>query len=125
VSPAIVLLLVVAGGLGAVSRFVVDGLIQARAGAAFPLGTLVINVSGSLILGLLTGLTMAHLLPDAVRLVVGTGFLGGYTTFSTASFETVRLVQERRIPAALLYGLGALLATAAVAGLGLAIGLSL
>ena len=124
-SPAIVLLLVVAGGLGAVSRFVVDGLIQARAGAAFPLGTLVINGSGSLSLGLLTGLTMAHLLPDTVRLVVGTGFLGGYTTFSTASFETVHLVRERRVPAALLYGLGTLLATTAVAGLGLAIGLSL
>ncbi len=83
-----------------------------------------INISGSLILGLLTGLTIAHLLPDTVRLVVGTGFLGGYTTFSTASFETVRLVQERRVPAALLYGLGTLLATTAVAGLGLVIGLS-
>ncbi len=124
-SPAIVLLLVLAGGLGAVARFVVDSLIQARAGAAFPLGTLVINISGSLILGLLTGLTMAQLLPDAVRLVAGTGFLGGYTTFSTASFETVRLVQERRVPTALLYGLGTLLATTAVAGLGLAVGLSL
>ena len=124
-SPAIVLLLVLAGGLGAVARFVVDSLIRARAGAAFPLGTLVINISGSLILGLLTGLTMAQLLPDAVRLVAGTGFLGGYTTFSTASFETVRLVQERRVPAALLYGLGTLLATTAVAGLGLAVGLSL
>jgi CrcB protein len=68
---------------------------------------------------------MAQLLPDAVRLVAGTGFLGGYTTFSTASFETVRLVQERRVPTALLYGLGTLLATTAVAGLGLAVGLSL
>ena len=123
-SPIVVLLLIAAGGLGAVCRFVVDGAVRSRAGSGFPFGTLVINISGSLILGLLTGLTLAHLLPDTVRLVVGTGFLGGYTTFSTASFETVRLVQERRAPAALLYGLGTMLAATAVAGLGLLIGLS-
>lgn len=121
----VVLLVVVAGGLGAVARFVVDGAIWARSALAFPLGTLVINITGSLLLGLLTGLTMAHLLPDSVRLVVGTGFLGGYTTFSTASVQTVGLVQERRVVAALLYGLGTLLATTAVAGLGLVIGLSI
>ena len=124
-SPIVVLLLIAAGGLGAVCRFVLDGAVRSRAGSSYPLGTLVINISGSLILGLLTGLTLGHLLPDTVRLVVGTGFLGGYTTFSTASFETVRLVQERRVPAALLYGLGTLLATTAVAGLGLVIGLSI
>ena len=124
-SLAVVLLLIAAGGLGAVCRFVVDGVVRSRSGAAFPLGTLVINISGSLVLGLVTGLTVAQLLPDAVRLVVGTGFLGGYTTFSTAGFETVRLVQERRLPAALLYGLGTLVATTAVAGLGLVIGLSI
>ena len=124
-SSAAVLVLVAAGGLGAVCRFVLDGAVRSRSGPAYPLGTAVINISGSLILGLLTGLTIAHLLPDTVRLVVGTGFLGGYTTFSTASFETVRLVQERRVPAALLYGLGTLLATTTVAGLGLLIGLSI
>ena len=123
-STSVVLLLIAAGGLGAVCRFVLDGAVRSRFGSGFPIGTLVINISGSLILGLLTGLTLAHLLPDTVRLVVGTGFLGGYTTFSTASFETVRLLQERRVPAALLYGLGTLLATTAVAGLGLLIGLS-
>jgi CrcB protein len=125
VSPTVVLLVIAAGGLGAVSRFVVDGAIRSRSGSSYPLGTLVINLSGSLVMGLLTGLTIAHLLPDTVRLVVGTGFLGGYTTFSTASFETVRLVQQRRVPAALLYGLGTALATTAVAGLGLVIGLSI
>jgi fluoride exporter len=123
-SPVVVLLLIAAGGLGAVTRFVVDGAIRSRTGSAYPLGTLVINISGSLILGLLTGLTLAHLLPDTVRLIVGTGFLGGYTTFSTASFETVRLVQERRVRAAVLYGLGTLVVTTAVAGLGLVVGLS-
>jgi CrcB protein len=123
-SPTVVLLLIAAGGLGAACRFALDGAVRSRFGSGYPLGTLVINISGSLILGVLTGLTLAHLLPDTVRLVVGTGFLGGYTTFSTASFETVRLVQERRVPAALLYGLGTLIATTAVAGLGLLIGLS-
>ncbi|HEY5980475.1 MAG TPA: fluoride efflux transporter CrcB [Microlunatus sp.] len=121
----VVLLVVVAGGLGAVARSVVDGALWARSALAFPLGTLVINITGSLILGLLTGLTMAHLLPDSVRLIAGTGFLGGYTTFSTASVQTVRLMQERRVVAALLYGLGTLLVTTAVAGLGLVIGLSI
>ena len=120
----LVLLLVVAGGLGAVARFVVDGVVRTRFAVAFPLGTVLINLTGSFVLGLLTGLTLAHVLPDAVRLVAGTGFLGGYTTFSTATFETVRLVQERRIAAALLNGLGTLMATTVVAGLGLVIGLS-
>ena len=69
-------------------------------------------------------LALAQVLPDPVRLVAGTGFLGGYTTFSTATFETVRLVQERRLPAAILNGLGTLVATTALAGLGLVIGLS-
>lgn len=124
-NPTVVLLVIAAGGLGAVSRFVVDGAIRSWSGSSYPLGTLVINISGSLMLGLLTGLTIAHLLPDTVRLVVGTGFLGGYTTFSTASFETVRLMQQRRVPAALLYGLGTVLATTAVASLGLVIGLSI
>ena len=119
-----VILLVVAGGLGAAARFVVDGVVRSRSAVAFPLGTVVINLTGSFVLGLLTGLAMAQLLPDPVRLVVGAGFLGGYTTFSTATFETVRLVQERRLAAALLNGLGTLVATTVVAGLGLVIGLA-
>ncbi len=123
-SPLVIGLLVVAGGLGSVARFVVDGLVRSRFAVAFPLGTVLINLSGSFVLGLLTGLTMAQLLPEPVRAVAGTGFLGGYTTFSTATFETVRLVQERRFAAAVLNGLGTLLATTAVAGIGLVLGLS-
>lgn len=123
-TPLVVLLLVVAGGLGSVARFVVDGAVRSRFVVAFPLGTVLINLTGSFVLGLLTGLTLAQVLPDPVRLVVGTGFLGGYTTFSTATFETVRLVQERRFAAALLNGLGTLVATTALAGLGLVIGLA-
>lgn len=119
----IVILVALAGGLGACCRFVLDGVIRSKITAPFPVGTVVINVSGSLVLGLITGLTLAHAAPDELRLIVGTGFLGGYTTFSTASFETVRLVQDARVRVALVNGLGTLVLTAAAAALGLALGL--
>jgi len=107
----ILVLLSAAGAVGALGRFVVDGAVRGRFGRHFPYGTIVINVSGSLLLGLVTGLVLFHGAPGAVRTVIGTGFCGGYTTFSTASFETVRLVQERRTGAALLNGAGTLLLT--------------
>jgi hypothetical protein len=62
----------------------------------YPVGTTVINVTGSFLLGLLGGLALQHGLPTSWHLVLGTGFLGGYTTFITASVETVRLLQDRR-----------------------------
>ncbi len=97
-------LLSLAGALGAVCRLAVDGLVRARFGGRFPLGTMSINVGGSLLLGVLTGLVLFHGAPGAVQTVLGTGFCGGYTTFSTASFETVRLAEQRRPVAALLTG---------------------
>jgi CrcB protein len=111
-----------AGGVGAVARFVLDGVLRARVRVAFPLGTTVINVTGSFLLGLVTGLALAHGLPPEWRAVLGTGFLGGYTTFSTASYETVRLAQQRRYRAALLNGVGMLVLALAAAGLGLWLG---
>jgi CrcB protein len=115
----IVLAMSLAGGLGAVARFALDGLVVARAGRRFPYGTLLINISGSLLLGVLTGLTLAHGAPTALRTVAGAGFCGGYTTFSTASFETVRLLQERRWAAALANAAGTLVLTLLAAALGL------
>jgi len=112
-------LLCLAGGLGATARFMLDAAIRTRVTATLPWGTIIINLTGSFLLGLLTGIATAHALPDAWKLVVGTGFLGGYTTFSTASFETVRLMQERRYGAALANGLGVLGGATAAAGLGL------
>lgn len=120
-SPLLLLLLAVAGGAGAIVRFVVDGLLRDRIGARLPWGTAIINVSGSFLLGLLTGLA-AHGLPAAALLVLGTGLLGGYTTFSTASVETVRLIGQRRYAASLAYGLGVLILSVAAGALGLALG---
>ena len=114
--------LAAAGGLGASSRMLLDGLIKSRMSTALPWGTIIINVSGSLVLGLLTGLAGANLLPEAWHLVLGTGFLGGYTTFSTASFETIRLLQERRWVAGLVNGLGTLVFATTAAAIGLWLG---
>ncbi len=89
-----------AGSLGAAARFVTDGTIRARASRAVPVGTLVINLSGSLLLGVLTGLVVFHHVTTTLTLIAGTGFCGGFTTFSTASFETVRLLQRGQLAAA-------------------------
>ncbi len=119
----IVLWVALAGGVGAVARFVLDGLVRSRVASSFPVGTVLVNVTGSFVLGFVTGMTLAHVVPEDLRLVVGTGFCGGYTTFSTASFETVRLVERRRVGLALLNGLGTVVATVCVAALGLWLGL--
>ena len=80
------LLVALAGGLGAVVRFLVDAAVGGRARRfGMPLGTVVVNVTGSFLLGLLTGWWATHTADPGVRLVLGTGFLGGYTTISTAS----------------------------------------
>ena len=121
-TPLVFIALAAAGGLGASSRMLLDGLIKSRMSTALPWGTIIINVSGSLVLGLLTGLAGANLLPEAWHLVLGTGFLGGYTTFSTASFETIRLLQERRWAAGLVNGLGTLVFATTAAAIGLWLG---
>lgn len=121
-SAVVFALVTLAGGLGAVCRFLLDGAIRSRVGGRFPWSTIVINVTGSLALGLVTGLASAGALPSAVHLVIGAGFLGGFTTFSTASFETVRLVQEGKELLGALNGIGALVLATAAAGLGIWVG---
>ena len=78
------------GGIGALARFLVDGIVAARTGHDFPLGTLVVNLSGATLLGLLVGLGFTG---DRL-LLAGTATLGSYTTFSTWMLETQRLVED-------------------------------
>jgi CrcB protein len=116
-----ILLIGLAGGLGAGTRFVVDGLVRSRLRTALPVGTIAINISGSFVLGLVAGAVIGHAAPAELQAIVGTGFLGGYTTFSTASFETVRLIQSRRTGLALLNGIGTAVAAVGAAAGGLAV----
>ncbi|TPW77894.1 fluoride efflux transporter FluC [Schumannella soli] len=122
-----VLVVALCGGLGAAIRLALDGLIRGRSArsarlSTFPVGTLVINVTGSFILGLLAGLAQANAAPALLVSALGTGLMGGYTTFSTASFETVRLLQGRRWVAAALNGLGMLVIAVAAGVLGIVVG---
>lgn len=110
-----------AGGAGALARFVVDGTLRARIASRVPAGTVIINITGSLLLGILTGLVLFHGAPAMLTLVAGTGFCGGYTTFSTASFETVRLLQTGEYRAAGTNLVVTLAGALAAAGAGLAL----
>lgn len=104
----------VAAALAAPARYLLDGWVQDHTDGPFPWGTLVVNVTGCLALGLLTGLGLYHGLDATTRTVLGTGGLGAYTTFSTFTFETVRLAEEgafdealRNVAAGILVGLAA------------------
>jgi CrcB protein len=112
----------IAGMLGAATRYVVEGMVQDGVEGVFPWGTWVVNVTGSFLLGLLTGFVLYHGLGDSHRVVVGTGFLGAYTTFSTWMFETAQLFEDGSRYESVLNTAGSLAAglLAAAAGLGLA-----
>ena len=116
------LLVMIGAAIGAPSRWLLDQRIQGARDSVFPWGTLTINVSGSLLLGLILG--TVELGPGSAQLaaIAGTGFCGGFTTFSTFGFETIRLAEEGstfeaalNIAASLVAGL-----LAALAGWGLA-----
>ncbi|MEA2533062.1 MAG: fluoride exporter [Actinomycetota bacterium] len=111
---------VVAGAVGAPARYLLDDAISSRTQGVFPWGTLAINVSGSFLLGLLTGLALFHGLPATPRLILGTGFCGAYTTFSTFTYETVRLAEEGAVNEAVRNALASLVLGAAAAAAGLA-----
>jgi CrcB protein len=104
------LLVLLCGGAGAVARFVVDSIVQSRRLGEFPVGTLVVNTCGCLLLGLLVGLHASH----RTTLLLGTATLGSYTTFSTWMLETHRPAQDgepglawSNVVASLALGLGA------------------
>jgi CrcB protein len=119
----VTLLLVFLGGIvGAPTRYLIDRLVQRLHDSVFPWGTLAINVSGSLVLGLLLGARDDLGLPAAMVTLLGTGFCGAFTTFSTFGFETVRLLEEGSVLEAGLNALGSLVLglLAAAAGFALA-----
>lgn len=82
----------VLGGLGAAARFLIDAVVSSNSGAQFPLGTLIVNLSGAVLLGLLVGIALKG---DAY-LLAGTAVIGSYTTFSTWMFESHRLAEDDR-----------------------------
>ena len=106
------------GGLGAATRFVMDGLIRGRRRHVLPVATIVINVSGSGLIGLLSGAVLYHSFSPTAYTLIAVGFCGGYTTFSTAMMETVRLVQGGDARRAVANALGSLLLALAAAALG-------
>lgn len=112
---------VLAGGVGAVARFLLDAAVSNAAGKSFPYGTLAVNVSGAVILGLLTGLALS----DTASLIVGTGAVGAYTTFSTWMLETQRMAEERQRLRAAGNIVVSLVLGVAAAALGNAIGANL
>lgn len=109
----------IAGALGAAARFLIERAIARRATTGFPLGTFLVNVSGSLALGFLTGLVLYHGLGSVPKTVLGTGFLGAYTTFSTYTYETVRRAEQSEVGIAAVYAIASLIIGVGAAALGL------
>lgn len=105
----------VAGGLGAGLRYMVDMGLTALLRPKFPWGIMVVNLTGSFALGLLAGVATDTVVGSAVTI----GFLGGYTTFSTVSLDTVVLLRRRRIKAAILNGPVMLAVSVGLAALGI------
>jgi CrcB protein len=117
-----VLLVFLGGAAGAPTRYLIDRYIQQRYETVFPFGTLAVNVAGSLLLGLLLGLSTSMGLPEQAVALLGFGFCGALTTFSTFGYETVRLLEDGSLIEAALNAVGSLLlgALAAVAGYAMA-----
>ena len=88
------MLVILGAAVGAPLRYLTDRAVQARHDTVFPWGTFAVNVFGSLILGLITGAVVAGAAPNSLQLLVGVGFCGALTTYSTFSYETLRLVED-------------------------------
>jgi CrcB protein len=116
-------LLGAAGAAGAVSRYLLSGAVQRLAGSGFPLGTFAANMAGCFFFGLLWGL-FEHRLPlgGQARIIILTGFMGSFTTFSTFAFETASLLQHGQGWLALLNAGGQLAAGLALVVLGMGLG---
>ena len=120
------LAIALAGALGALARYGLDGLISRRAPTSFPWGTFAINITGSFVLGLLFVVMTERFRPDPwFRSAVTIGFLGAYTTFSTLSLETYRLAEDGAYGLAVANALGSLAAGMAAVYAGVVTGRAL
>lgn len=115
-TPLVFLLASVAGGAGAALRYVADIGVSRLAGRSFPWGIVIVNITGSFVLGLVTSA-----MPEAA-FIVGAGLLGGYTTFSTAMLDTIALWKDGERPASVLHLLGTFAASVLAALTGLVVG---
>ncbi|RFU66140.1 fluoride efflux transporter CrcB [Bacillus sp. V59.32b] len=105
------------GAIGAAARFLIGGLMR-RAKGEFPLGTWVINISGSFLLGILAALHISNLLSEWLWSFVGIGFCGAYTTFSTFGTETIALLEEKNYITAMVYVISSVVIGVLVAAFG-------
>ena len=112
-----------AGAAGAVCRYLLDGAVQARWDGAFPAGTFVVNLTGAFGLGIVTGFVTQHTAaPALIKVGIGTGLIGAFTTFSTLAYESLRLLREGAARYGLLNLVGSTAAGLLLAVVGLAIG---
>ncbi|MFF5403042.1 fluoride efflux transporter CrcB [Streptomyces misionensis] len=116
------LLVITGAAVGAPLRYLTDRAVQSRHDTVFPWGTFTVNVVGSLVLGLVTGAVLAGGMSSDAQLLVGTGLCGALTTYSTFSYETLRLAEDgarffaaANVVASVVAGLGAALTGAALA----------
>lgn len=117
----LVLCIALGGAIGALARYGLGGWIHSWAGAGFPWGTLVINVSGSLVLGFSARILEALASAVELRGLVAAGFLGAFTTFSTFSYETAAMLQAGQWPRAAAYVLGSVILSLAGTFAGIAL----
>lgn len=110
-----------AGAAGALCRYQADRIARRWVSDAFPVGTLLVNIVGSLVLGFVTGMSWYHGLGGSLSTVIAVGGCGGLTTWSSASWETVRLLGDGMPGRAILIGLGGLVAACLSAACGIAV----
>ena len=112
----------VAGALGALARYLLGRFVTEKYGSQIPYGTLIINVSGALVIGLLFALAGRQLISLGLQAILATGFLGGYTTFSTMNWENFQLAREGKMRISMLYLRGSLLLGLGAAAAGIFLG---
>ncbi len=110
------------GAVGAVSRYLLSRFIAERGSSQFPFGTLIINLTGAFLIGVLFALVGHKIISTSEQTILATGFLGGYTTFSTMSWESIQLARSGRTISSMLYLGGSLALGLVCAALGLLVG---